>query len=90
MRSDYFKNTAQGNCCGNIYFTIIWLFTMETVGEALKTLFSVWAEMIGAFFSVLPKLIKFVLWVASALIILPCVFVAGSIYPAWAKWGEDF
>lgn len=60
---------------------------IETVFGALFTLAG---EMIGAFFTVLPKVIKFVLWVISAIIILPCVFVAGNIYPKWVEWGEDF
>ena len=47
-------------------------------------------EMIGAFFSVLPKVFSFFLWVLAAIFILPCVFVAGHIYPLWVEWGEDF
>ncbi|MEI8328179.1 MAG: hypothetical protein WCG02_03530 [Candidatus Taylorbacteria bacterium] len=29
-----------------------------------------------------------ILWFASAVIILPCVFVAGTIYPKWVDLGE--
>jgi hypothetical protein len=58
--------------------------------EMFSALFTLLGEMIGAFFSVLPKIIKFILWVVSAIIILPCVFVAGNIYPKWAEWGEEF
>ncbi|MFA6432423.1 MAG: hypothetical protein WCV82_01200 [Candidatus Paceibacterota bacterium] len=36
------------------------------------------------------KAIKFVIWGLLAIIILPCVFVAGTIYPVWVEWGEDF
>jgi hypothetical protein len=36
------------------------------------------------------KVIHVTLWAASAVIVLPCVFVAGVIYPKWVEWGEDF
>ncbi len=58
--------------------------------EMISALFSLFGEMIGAFFSVLPKIISFVLWVLVAIIVLPCVFIAGNIYPSWVEWGEDF
>lgn len=48
------------------------------------------SEMLGAFFKVFPKIIKFIIWVIAAIIILPCVFVAGEIYPKWVEWGEEF
>ena len=63
---------------------------MDVFGELFGEIAKVWAEMLGAFFAILPKLLKFVFWVISAVVILPCVFVAGNIYPAWVKWGEDF
>ncbi|MCX6715497.1 MAG: hypothetical protein NT077_00585 [Candidatus Taylorbacteria bacterium] len=53
-------------------------------------LFSLFGEMIAAFFAVLPKIISFILWVLVAIVVLPCVFVAGNIYPKWADWGENF
>jgi hypothetical protein len=40
--------------------------------------------------SVVIKVIHVTLWAASAVIILPCVFVAGTIFPKWVEWGEDF
>ena len=52
--------------------------------------FKVLYEMFKAVLGVLPTVISFVLWVLSAVIILPCVFIAGNIYPSWVKWGEDF
>ena len=62
----------------------------ESKGGFFGEFFKVIGEMIGAFFAVLPKVLGFILWVISAIIILPCVFVAGNIYPFWVKWGEDF
>jgi len=63
---------------------------METLGDAAVALFKLWGEMMLAFLAVLPRVLKFVVWVALAFIILPCVFIAGNIYPAWVEWGEDF
>ena len=48
------------------------------------------ADLAKSFFAALPKAVLFVLWVACAFFILPCVFVAGTIYPAWTEWGEGF
>lgn len=62
----------------------------SVIGQLLTGLWDVWAEMFSAFMDVLPKAISFVLWLLSAVVILPCVFVAGTIYPAWEKWGEGF
>lgn len=56
----------------------------------IESLFNLFVEMLGAFFAVLPKIISFVLWVLVAIIVLPCVFIAGNIYPKWVEWGEDF
>lgn len=54
------------------------------------SIFNLVVEMIGAILGALPKIIKFIVWALLAVIILPCVFVAGSIYPWWAEWGEEF
>ena len=45
-------------------------------------------EMYSSFMKVLPTAILFILWLLSAIIILPCVFVAGTLYPKWVDWGE--
>ena len=36
------------------------------------------------------KGISFIIWLVLGILILPCVFVAGHIYPMWAEWGEGF
>ena len=46
-------------------------------------------EMYNSFMDVLPAAIYFILWLLSAIIILPCVFVAGTLYPKWVEWGES-
>ena len=63
---------------------------MDEVGSMIKAFFDVWKEIFSGLFSVLPKAIYFCLWLLSAVIILPCVFIAGTIYPKWVEWGEGF
>jgi hypothetical protein len=36
------------------------------------------------------KAIHFVLWVLLGIVVLPCVFIAGNIFPKWSEWGEEF
>ncbi|MEK9178014.1 MAG: hypothetical protein AAB777_02760 [Patescibacteria group bacterium] len=62
---------------------------METFGNMMTELFKVWSAMWGAIWAVLPRAILFCLWILSAIIILPCVFVSGVLYPKWVEWGED-
>ena len=66
----------------------------ESLGEALKALFStlwtVWAEMASIAWNIMGKILIFFLWALSGVIILPCVFIAGTLYPKWMEWGEDF
>jgi hypothetical protein len=58
--------------------------------EILSALWEVWKEMFSALLSILPKFLGFALWALCGLLILPCVFIAGSLYPTWVEWGEDF
>ena len=64
---------------------------METffleVAEVAKTIF---VEVFGILWKVITKGLLFLIWALPALIILPCVFVAGHIYPLWVEWGEEF
>jgi hypothetical protein len=60
------------------------------MGSVASEIFEVIGNMFSALFAALPKIINFTLWVLSACIVLPCVFVAGTMYPEWQKWGEDF
>lgn len=63
---------------------------METAETLAKDFFGLWKEILSSFFSVLPLVISFIFWVICAFIILPCVFVAGTLYPKWVEWGEKF
>jgi hypothetical protein len=56
--------------------------TIKGVGDMVKTIWD-------GFMEVAPKVLSFILWVLAAIIILPCVFVAGNIYPLWQEWGEE-
>ena len=62
---------------------------MEMIGQMITELFKVWSAMWSAIWAVLPRAIGFFLWILSAIVILPCVFVSGVLYPRWVKWGED-
>ena len=61
---------------------------MESVGELLKGIWGVWSEIFGHIAEFVPKMVIFTLWFVCGLIILPCVFVAGTLFPKWSDWGE--
>ncbi len=63
---------------------------MDEIGGLFKSLIDLWTEMFGKLFPMLLVGLSFLLWVVTALIVLPCVFVAGTLYPMWEKWGEEF
>ena len=56
------------------------------IAEILK---AVW-DMISSLLAAVPTILKFIFWAVSAVFILPCVFVAGHLYPMWVEWGEEF
>ncbi|MEK7641586.1 MAG: hypothetical protein AAB365_01170 [Patescibacteria group bacterium] len=62
----------------------------ETISELFSALWEVWKEMFSALFGFLPKILGFILWALLGVIVLPCMFIAGTIYPKWVEWGEDF
>ena len=62
---------------------------METIEQVTTTLWNVWCEMWNKLIEVLPRAILFILWILVAIIVLPCVFVSGVIYPKWVDWGEN-
>lgn len=64
--------------------------TGGAASEIFGMLWSVWKEMFGVVFSILPKVIFFTLWILSGIIIMPCVLVANHIFPAWSEWGGGF
>jgi len=63
---------------------------MEIIGEMLAELWKIWASIVSGIWSVLPKAFSFFFWLLSGLFILPCLYVAGHLYPSWEKWGEKF
>ncbi|MCX6718921.1 MAG: hypothetical protein NTZ38_00895 [Candidatus Taylorbacteria bacterium] len=63
---------------------------METIGSIFSELWNVWKAMFSAVWSVLPKAVSFLLWLLSGIVILPCIYISGTLYPEWEKWGESF
>ena len=63
---------------------------MEIISTLTLGLYELAKEMAEALWPAIKTGFLFTLWVLSAVIILPCVFVAGTIYPMWEKWAEDF
>lgn len=62
----------------------------EAIVDLFKGLWGVWTEMFSAVFEVLPKLLRFLVWALCGVLILPCVYVAGNLFPKWTEWGEEF
>lgn len=62
----------------------------ETTSTLFSTLWAVWKEMASVIWSLIPKMFHFSLWILSGIVILPCVYIAGNLYPTWQEWGEDF
>lgn len=63
---------------------------IEALSSLFGTLWEIWKEMASAIFDIIPAAIHFILWALAGIIILPCVFIAGNLYPKWMEWGEDF
>lgn len=61
---------------------------MEAITGLLQNLWSLWIEMIKLLFKFALKFFIFLLWVLVGIIVLPCVFIAGNLYPKWTDWGE--
>lgn len=66
------------------------IFMSETISTLFSTLWEVWKEMAGAVWAILSKVFFFFLWALCGVIILPCVYVAGTLFPMWQEWGEGF
>jgi hypothetical protein len=62
---------------------------METIGEMISELFKLISEILSAIWEVLPRAISFFLWILVAIVVLPCLFISGVIYPKWVEWGEN-
>ncbi|MEI6396849.1 MAG: hypothetical protein WCO48_02135 [Candidatus Taylorbacteria bacterium] len=58
--------------------------------DLFSELWKVWSAMFGHLMEIAPKVFHFTFWALSAIIILPAVFIAGTLYPMWVEWGEDF
>ncbi len=63
---------------------------MAEIEKMLTDILKLMWDMFVSIISVIPTVLKFVAWVVLAIFILPCVWVAGNIYPKWVEWGEEF
>ncbi|MDB5239327.1 MAG: hypothetical protein JWO00_662 [Candidatus Parcubacteria bacterium] len=63
---------------------------MEQFEHAIGEIFDLIWEMVTAILSVIPTILKFITWALLSVVILPCVWVASTVYPWWVEWGEDF
>ncbi len=61
---------------------------MDAILELLKSFWALTAGLIGSLLALIPKAVILSLWVACGIIVLPCVYVAGILYPKWVDWGE--
>jgi len=61
---------------------------METTSELGKHLWEIWTEMFKILFEFLLKAVVVLLWILCGVIILPCAFIAGNLYPKWTEWGD--
>ena len=64
-------------------------FMEDGISTLFSTLWEVWKEMASALWAIVSKLLKLSLWILSGIIIVPCVYIAGSLYPMWQEWGDD-
>jgi len=61
---------------------------MGFIAELFTGILDVLKDVLSALLGIIPKVISFLLWILSGIIILPCVFIAGTLYPKWVDWGE--
>lgn len=59
------------------------------VSEIIGGVFTLLGTIFEAIAEFAPKIISFLLWCLLAILVLPCVFIAGNIYPLWVEWGEE-
>ena len=56
--------------------------------EIVKGLYELAVEILEELWPFLLKMLKVSCWALAGILVLPCVFVASVIYPAWVKMGE--
>ncbi len=60
------------------------------ITEVAKLIFSAWLAILSSLLVLIGKAVHFGLWMIAGVFIVPCVFIAGNLYPKWEKWGEKF
>lgn len=58
---------------------------MEVISEIVDAMIELIQESIG--FSI--RFLNVLFWAIAGAFILPCVFIAGNVYPKWEKWAEN-
>ena len=62
----------------------------EALSEMLAGLWEAGMEILAAIYEFLTEtFIPFAFWTLIGILVLPCVYVAGNIYPQWVEWGEN-
>ncbi len=61
---------------------------MEGIQGLFMDLWNIWVEMFKLVKAFLIRFTIFILCALCGIIVLPCVFVAGNLYPKWTEWGE--
>lgn len=62
--------------------------TLSMVAGLFGELWTVWKGMFSFFLELFKRFFVLFLWILCGIIVLPCVFVAGTFYPKWSEWGE--
>lgn len=62
---------------------------MEIISEMISGIWGAIMQIAKAMGPGIKLMVSLTLWVLSALFILPCVFVANTLYPKWEEWGGN-
>lgn len=58
---------------------------MEVISEIVSSVIELIQETMGLSI----KFVNVLFWAIAGALILPCVFIAGNVYPMWEKWAEN-
>ncbi|MBI5126636.1 MAG: hypothetical protein HZA80_02645 [Candidatus Taylorbacteria bacterium] len=62
---------------------------MELLGEIFSQTLKLAGAAISAVFENGSKLFQFICWIIAGIVIIPSLFISGTLYPMWEKWGEN-
>ncbi len=61
---------------------------METIESFLSPFWAILTFIYERLKEFVPMALRFMLWVICGILVLPCIYVAGNLYPRWVEWGE--